>query len=318
MRQGARFFLGLLVSGLFLWFVLNVYLGENDIADVKKNVGDINLVWTSLALGFLILSYPLNAMRLLYVLNNDAVVLCRFSQVLPIVWVSSFLSLATPSPAFSDGIRAALLRVKKISNLSFAIKAVLIDRAMGLIYMLGVAGVLLLILPADLNPGISNYWGLIFLASFLGAGVVSFFGSELIRKIQFLAWLKTTLVNIRLLMISPKAVIVFTVFALLNTFILAMSLWLISLSFSADARFLTFFLLTPAILIINNLPIFYQGFGGRESVMLFALGGASSGIPPDVILTISLVSGLAMMTSALFGVFFLPLLLLKGSALRFS
>jgi uncharacterized membrane protein YbhN (UPF0104 family) len=316
MTQGVRLFLGLLVSGLSLWIVSIGFLGGVNISQAIKKIADINHLWASLAIGFLMLSYPLNAMRLRYLLNNDAVIHCRFSQVLPIVWVSSFLSLATPSAAFSDAIRAALLRAKKISNLSLAIRAVLIDRAMGLIYTLVLAGALLLIVPSDLNPEFSNYMGSIFLLGSLVAVVVIFFGFKLIKKIQFLTWLHSPLEDIHRLMISPKAITIFMIFAVLNALILAFSLWFISLSFSVDANFFMFFMLTPVILIVNNLPVFYQGFGGREGVMLFALGGASTGISPDVILTISLISGVAMIISALFGSLFFPMLLLRRNVLQ--
>src|SRR3989338_3274773 len=147
MMKGARLFLGLAVSGLCLWLVLSGFLGGSNVTDIMGKIGNINVMWASLALGSLMLAYPLNAMRLKYVLTVDAAISCRFSQVLPIVWVSSFLSLALPSAAFSDGIRATLLRATKLSKLSLAIRAVLVDRAMGLIYTLGLAGLLLLILP---------------------------------------------------------------------------------------------------------------------------------------------------------------------------
>jgi len=220
-----------------------------------------------------------------------------------------------PSAAFSDGIRAALLRSTKVSNLSLAIRAVLVDRAMGLVYTLGLAGILLLMLPSNINPGISNYWGLVFLLGLLGFGIAIFFSSKLTKKIQLLAWFHELCCDIYLLMSVPRLIAVFMGFAVLNAAITALSFWFIAQAFSLNASFWPFFLLTPAILIVNNLPIFYQGFGGREAIMLFAFGAPSSGIPPSLILTISLVSGLAMMASALFGSLFLPFLLLSRSSL---
>lgn len=311
MIQAARFFLGATVSGFCLWFLLNGFTSDLKIAHIVAKVESINTMWAILAIGSSLLSYPLNAMRLKYVLNIDDELSTSFFKVLPIVWVSSFLSLAAPSAAFSDGIRATLLRATKVSNLSLAIRAVLVDRAMGLVYTLGLAGILLLILPSNINPGISNYWGLVFLLGFLGAGIAIFFGSKLTKKIQLLGWFHDLFCDIHLLMSVPRSIAVFIGFAVLNTGITALSLWFIARAFSLDASFWAFFLLTPAILIVNNLPIFYQGFGGREAIMLFAFGAPSSGIPPSLILTISLVSGLAMMVSALFGALFLPFLLLR-------
>jgi len=318
MMQGVRLLLGLAVSGLCLWLVLSGFLGGANITHIMAEVGSISVMWASLALGSLILSYPLNAMRLKYILTIDAGISCRFYQVLPIVWISSFLSLAAPSAAFSDGIRATLLRATKISNLSLAIRAVLVDRAMGLIYTLGLAGALLLILPANANPGISYYWGLVFLFCFFGIGAGIFLGSKFVCKIQLFARLQNLFNDMHFLMSSPKTILFFVGFAVFNTFISAMGMWCIARGFSAEVSFWIFFLLTPAILIVNNLPIFYQGFGGREATMLFAFGSSSSGISPDLILTISLVSGVAMMVSALFGSLFLPFLLLRRNSLPVS
>ena len=315
MMKGARLFLGLAVSGLCLWLVLSGFLGGSNVTDIMGKIGNINVMWASLALGSLMLAYPLNAMRLKYVLTVDAAISCRFSQVLPIVWVSSFLSLALPSAAFSDGIRATLLRATKLSKLSLAIRAVLVDRAMGLIYTLGLAGLLLLILPANINPGLSNYWGLVFMSGFLGAEAAVFLGEKLVNKVQLFARLRNLFKDMRHLMNNPKAVIIFLGFAVANTVISALCLWFIARGFSVDVSFWTFFMLTPAILIVNNLPIFYQGFGGREATMLFAFGNSSSGMSPELILTISLVSGIAIMGAALIGSVFLPFLLLRRNAL---
>ena len=315
MMKGARLFLGLAVSGLCLWLVLSGFLGGSNVTDIMGKIGNINVMWASLALGSLMLAYPLNAMRLKYVLTVDAAISCRFSQVLPIVWVSSFLSLALPSAAFSDGIRATLLRATKLSNLSLAIRAVLVDLAMGLIYTLGLAGLLLLILPANINPGLSNYWGLVFMSGFLGAAAAVFLGEKLVNKVQLFARLRNLFKDMRHLMNNPKAVIIFLGFAVANTVISALCLWFIARGFSVDVSFWTFFMLTPAILIVNNLPIFYQGFGGREATMLFAFGNSSSGMSPELILTISLVSGIAIMGAALIGSVFLPFLLLRRNAL---
>lgn len=315
MMKGARLFLGVAVSSLCLWLVLSGFMGGTNVTDIIEKIWNINVFWASLALGSLMLSYPLNSMRLKYVLTVDAAITCRFSQVLPIVWVSSFLSLAAPSAAFSDGIRATLLRATKLSNLSLAIRAVLVDRAMGLIYTLGLAGLLLLILPVNINPGISNYWGLVFLSGFLGAAAAIFLGSKLVNKIQFFARLRNLFKDMRHLVSNPKTVVLFLGFAVANTIISALCLWFIARGFSVDASFWTFFMLTPAILIVNNLPIFYQGFGGREATMLFAFGNPSSGMSPELILTISLVSGVAMMAAALIGSVFLPFLLLRRNPL---
>ena len=186
---------------------------------------------------------------------------------------------------------------------------------MGLIYTLGLAGILLLILPANIDLGISSYWwSLIFLSGFFGATAMIFLGSTLANKIQLFVRLRNLLNGMRQLMNFPKTVILFLGFAVVNVIISALSLWCITRGFSVDLSFWLFFLLTPAILIVNNLPIFYQGFGGREAVILFVFGNSQSGMTPDLILSISLVSGAVLIVSALVGSVFVPLLLLRRNS----
>lgn len=318
MMQVARLLLGVAISGLSLWFLLNGFLGGVNVTNIMTTVESINFLWLSLAIGSVILSYPLNTMRLKYILNIEGEITCRFFKVLPIVWVSSFLCLIAPSAAFSDGIRATLLRATKVSNMSLAIRAVLVDRAVGLAYTLCLAGTLLLIIPDNSNLGVSNYFGLVFLVGFLFIGIGIYFGTKLPNNIIFFKWLRILFNYMHYLMTGPKVIVIFLGFAVSNALITALCLWSIAQGFSVNVDFWIFFLLTPVILIVNNLPIFYQGFGGREAAMLFVFGGSFPGMPPTLILTISLVSGFAMMVSALFGSLFLPFLLLRKNSLPIS
>lgn len=310
MIKALRLLFGLVISGLCLWAMLSGSLVGASLTAIAEKIGGISVMWVFFALGSLVLSYPLNSVRLKYVLSFNQVCYCKFLPLLSIVWASSFLSLVLPSAAFSDGIKAALLRAARISNLSFAIRAVIVDRSMGVIYTLGIAGVLLLILQFKINSGIADYFWIFFLLSFLGLYAVIFFISKLINKIPIFMSLSNLVNDMNRLMYSPKTVVLFLGFAIANTTVSALNLWCIARGFSVEVSFWIFFMLTPVILIVNNLPIFYQGFGGREATMLFAFGNFSSGIPPDLVLTISLVSGVAMMVSALFGSIFLPFLLL--------
>lgn len=315
MIKEVRLLFGLIISGLCLWFVLSGFLGSTSMTKIIENIEGISIKWGAFALSSLILSYPLNTLRLKYILSSNQTCSCSFLEVLSIVWGSAFLSLTMPSAAFSDGIRAALLRGSRISNLSLAVRAVLIDRSMGLIYTLGLAGTLLLMLPPDINPKISTYWSLVFLASFLGATAMLFLGSRVVNKIQLFARLRNLVNGMRQLMSNPNVVILFLSFALANTIISALALWCIARGLSVEIDFWIFFLLTPAILIVNNLPIFYQGFGGREATMLFAFGNSQTAMTPDLILTISLVSGVVMIVSALIGSIFVPFLLVRRNNL---
>ncbi len=310
MMKVARLLLGLAISGLCLWLVLSKFSGNANTAIIMAKIEDVSLMWVLIALGGLIFSYPLNTLRLNYVLSFDEACSCNFLQVLPIVWVSSFLSLAVPSPAFSDGIRAALLRTTRVSNLSLAVRAVLIDRAVGLIYTLGLAGIFLLILPANMNSELADYWGIAFLVVFLGTTATIFLGSKLVNNIQLFARLRSLFNGMHHLMKNPRMVLLFLGFALANTIISAISLWCLARGFSVDISFWVFFVFTPAILIVNNLPFFYQGFGGREATMLFIFSHYPSAMNPDLVLIVSLLSGAIMMVSALIGSIFLPFLLL--------
>jgi uncharacterized membrane protein YbhN (UPF0104 family) len=318
MIKYARLLFGLVISGLCLWLVMGRFLGGANIVFIMEKMEDISVMWVALAIGILILIYPLNALRLNYILSFDKASSCNFSQVLSIVWASSFLSLAVPSAAFSDGIRAALLRATRMSNLSLSVRAVIIDRFIGLIYTLGLAGILLLIPYSNINPAISNYWGLVFLSVFMGTVAVIFLGSKLVNNIQLFVNLRNLFNGTRRLMNNPGALVLFLGFSVANTIISALSLWCLARGFSVTISFWIFFVFTPAILIVNNLPFFYQGFGGREAAMLFAFSNYPSAMSPDLVVTISLLSGAVMMVSALVGSIFVPFIIFRRNNLPVS
>lgn len=311
MKKWALVILGLIISILFLWLILNGVVGDVRTTDVLTHMAKVSMGWFAFAVGALVLNYPVNTLRFQCVLSRAEAVRRDFFQLLAVVWTSAFLSLATPSTLFSDGFRMTLMRALRITDFSLAVRAVLLDRFVGLLYMLGLAGVMLLALPAGLRSDLTDWGGVLFCAAFVGAIATVFMASAIVNRIAFLFRLRSMIDGMRRLMSTPGTIALFLGFSLFNASTLAVCFWSVARGLNVDIDVWPFFLLSPAILIVNNLPIFYQGFGGREVLMVLAIGSSVGTIDPNMTVAVSLLSGGALVVSALLGAGFTPLIALR-------
>src|SRR5206468_3721227 len=58
------------------------------------------------------------------------------------------------------------------------------------------------------------------------------------------------------------------------------------------------FTIAPTILLVQNIPLFYAGFGAREAMLLVMLGNAP-GIDPNQVLGFSMLVGVMLFASAI-------------------
>ena len=306
MKKLALVILGLIVSILFLWLIFSGAVGDARTTDVLTHIRKVSVTWFALAVAALLLNYPANTLRFECVLSHAEAVRRDFFQLLAVVWTSAFLSLATPSTLFSDGFRVTLMRILRITDFSMAVRAVILDRFSGLLYMLGLAAIMLLVLPIELRSDLTNWGGVLFATAFLGVIVLVFMASAVVNRIAFMFRLRGLVEGMRLLMSKPGLIALFLAFALFNATTFAVCLWCVSRGLDVEIGLWPFFLLSPAILVVNNLPIFYQGFGGREILMVLAIGNSVGAIDPNLTVAISLLSGGALVVSALVGAAFTP------------
>ncbi|SRR6266446_967126 len=311
MKKWALVILGLIVSILFLWLILSGAAGDVHATDVLMHMSKVSITWFAFAVAALALNYPANTFRFECVLSRAEAVKRDFFQLLAVIWTSAFLSLATPSTLFSDGFRVTLMRVLRITDFSLAVRAVLLDRFTGLLYMLGLAGVMLLILPVGLRSDLTNLGGLLFLVAFLGAIATVFIASAVVNKVALMFRLRSLVDGMRRLMSTPGWIALFLGFALFNATTFAVCLWCVARGLDADIGLWPLFVLSPAILVVNNLPIFYQGFGGREAMMVLVIGSSVGTIDANLTVAVSLLSGGALVVSALLGAGFTPFVALR-------
>jgi hypothetical protein len=216
----------------------------------------------------------ISAMRLKIITRADALHSIKYVSILRIQFVSQFIAYVAPISALSDLAKAAMLRLRFDVSLARSIRLVLYERICG---GLGAAVIglgatlyqLLLPLPASVLKLEFAVWtaGLLTGAAILLAGELKLSSGVLVvdRITNAIAALSAILrqpsLTGKLLGVSFLQLAGFSaVFIILAE----------GMHISIPASYVTLFM--PFIFLVSSLPIFYQGWGGREAAVILTIG----------------------------------------------
>ncbi|QDC46223.1 flippase-like domain-containing protein [Candidatus Methylopumilus universalis] len=294
-----KYLISLLVSFTLLCLINFKYnLLEINIYEKVKN---LNLTFLLLGVFSMSLNYPLNTLRFNLIVKNN------FLNNLSIIWASSFLSLFLPFSIFSDILRVFFVKAHKNTSFNFALFSVFADRFLALFCTL-IIGLIFLIL----SKFFFNFYFTNFIIYFFSA-IISFLYILLFFFSKNIAFIQNNNLRQSFILINKYAhpsgnLILFLIIAFLNILTFTFTLWMVSKSISVDIDFVSLLFFSPLVLIASNLPIFYQGYGAREASFIFLFSESTNLISSANALTISIVFGFTLISSALFGIFFILLL----------
>jgi len=227
-----------------------------------------------IAIFFMLFVQAVSGYRLKVITGAEGLASIGYPSLLRIQFISQFIGYGAPVSALADLAKAAMLKLRFNMSLPQSIRYILYERICGALGAV-VIGVLATVwqfalpIPRSLIEIQSAVWaaGLLALAAILVAGWLNISSGvalfdRAVRAVSALAVMLRHPATVgNLLLISLLQILGFTAV------------------FSALARgmhipvsWLDLLLFMPFIFLISALPIFYQGWGGREAAVILTIG----------------------------------------------
>jgi hypothetical protein len=214
----------------------------------------------------------------------------------------SFVSgFVLPVSVAAEVVRIAFIKRYVGVTYSRSVRVVLLDKILG---FAGIAFFALVFIPAQLLLGINRTLialeGLSIAVCLLLLPVAVKGSSWMLRRVPALGSLSTALANDWRFVVdnfsSRRDLMTFFMSALLATFGFVIGTVLIAHAIGLDTTAVIFFT-APMILLVQNIPLFYGGFGAREATLLIALQNVPN-TDTNQILGFSLLIGAMLFVSA--------------------
>lgn len=235
-----------------------------------------------------------------WILNENA----GFAQAVKVTWLGGFFALCSPFAALGDIARAGLIKVVYRISVRDSIEVVLFDRGFGLFCLLWFTLLCSLWSGQYLHQ---NHWlwlsEVVIPAAALTALAIVLVGASIIKwpDQRVFRFCKDLLDQLYYLLRQPRCVMEQMAITFFNLVIYVSTFLALSAAMNFSFDIVNLILFSPLILIINNLPFFYAGWGGREAVLLMLVPMIAPTAKNEVILAASMVYGMVYMLVSLMG-----------------
>ncbi|MGH6824152.1 lysylphosphatidylglycerol synthase transmembrane domain-containing protein [Methyloceanibacter sp.] len=245
------------------------------------------------------------AWRLMAITFADGLRQVGFRPLFRIQLVSQFAADAAPISALADVAKAAMVKLRFALGTGQSIRPVLYERICGamaaiVIGVLCLSAQLVVPTPADLVKAQAILWGV----GCAGiAALIALGGFHLNTKFEFLNRLVRAVIALGHMLRSP----LLTAQLLLATALLlaGYSVIFIVLAHAMQIQVSVphVFLFTPLIFFVSSLPVFYQGWGGREAAAIATIGNTGQVTSAEAI-ALSVAFGIVVFLGSLPGAVF--------------
>ncbi|MBI1272487.1 MAG: hypothetical protein GC131_00165 [Alphaproteobacteria bacterium] len=290
--------LGLLAAGVF---------SAIDWSHVQAKLMTAEPAWLAATFALLLLGYPLNTYRFAVIVEWLTGKPPAFMQAMRITWLGSFLTLSAPFAALGDMARAGLVKWLMKLPLGQAVQSILFDRGLSMLCLIVLA---LFGAVGEFNRALPENFMLVQVAVLIGCLAVM---ALVLGGYRHVPWpqnriglfIHGTLQSLSAIVLEPRRFLVQMAISFVNVigYVLAMTCLARAFDFSFDI--LNLILFAPLILLAINLPIFYYGWGGRETVMLMLLAVLAPTATSEAVLAASFAYGILLIFCALPGGLFL-------------
>jgi glycosyltransferase 2 family protein len=229
----------------------------------------------------------------------------RYLSLLRIQLISQFVAYGAPVAALSDVAKGAMLKLRFNLPVGQSIRIIFYERICGALGAVVVGafatlGQLFVATPISLVDLQFAVWG----AGLLGGVIILAIGGMRIRSgigvfdraaravILLGNMLRSPMVAGQLLLVS---------FAQLMGFALVFMVLAEGMSLTVSQIHILLFM--PFIFLISSLPIFYQGWGGREAVIILTIGGLGT-VSGSQAIALSVAFGIVVFVSSIPGAVF--------------
>ncbi len=277
---------------------------------VKLDFGVILATWRKIdplsigaGVGFFFVFFAANTVRYQRLIFWTTAGRPLFARLYQITFVALFVAHGAPVAALAEVARVAMMRVMTGLTVGDSIRTIIYDRVMGLI---GIAAAGLVTLPVQAWIGVDSaviglQAGLLGGTALATAVVLAACHHPALRgraRLGVASEMARTFV--RAVTAAPRRLVLMAFLAGIYILICASVLWGLAQGMGLALGFTTLAVFTPVILLINNLPFLYVGWGGREAAVV-ATVGMSGDISPSEALALSVAYGLVFLIATLPG-----------------
>jgi hypothetical protein len=264
----------LLLFGAIL-FLLSRKEGLDALLDVWNRI-DAYAICVAVLL--MLLVQGISTWRIKIITNAETLHAIGYRSLFRINLISQFIAYGAPISALSDVAKAAMVKLRFNLPMGQSIRIVLYERICG---ALGAVVVGLIATPCQLAVPTSAtlveaqflIWG----AGLLGGGaILAIGGLHISTGVGLFDRAARSVILLGKMLRRPAVAgqLVLVSLAQLTGFALVFIALARGMHLAASPLQIALF--TPFIFLISSLPIFYQGWGGREAVVLLTIGGSGT------------------------------------------
>lgn len=263
-------------SSLFLFaailYVLNRKQGLDALIDVLRHTDAVPFC---IAVLLMVVVQGVSAYRVKIITAAEALHSIGYQSLLRIQLISQFIAYGAPISALSDLAKAAMIKLRFDLPLGQSIRIVLYERICGalgavVIGLFATLGQLAVPTPRTLVDVQFAVWAVGLL---VGAIILLIGGLNLTSGVVLLDRAARAVTALAAILRHPIVASQLLLVSLLQLLGFATIFMILAHGMHIPASRLHVMLFTPFIFLISSLPIFYQGWGGREAVIILTIGG---------------------------------------------
>ena len=241
---------------------------------------------------FFWLNFAVSTERYRLILRNIAAYTPGFWPLYRLTFLSFFLAHFVAVGPAADVVRVGYGRFRLGLSTKVAIESVVYDRVWALV---GIAALGLMSMPLQVARGVPDVLLLsqlaLWLASLVGVFLITWGAcAQIIQRIPFLAVIARSVNGFLPAIVGKEGLFLQIALAFGYSITYGLVMWVLALGMGLDIGVLDVLQFSPLILLAQNLPFFYVGWGVRETVVIGTLG-LSGAMSSEQALAVSVATG---------------------------
>jgi hypothetical protein len=243
--------------------------------------------------------------RLLTIMNSEGVNNVAFRSLFRIQLISLFVGHGAPISAIADLAKAAIVKLRFNLKSGQSVRVILYERICGALCaaLFGLIASLILLKMSSLTRMLGMQL-LLWTGGLLASGVLLGIGGlNVTTRIEFINRVVRAFITLGLMLRRPWVTSELLIASFLQLCGLAVIYFVLAIGMHIDVSLWHMLLFMPLIFFVSSLPIFYQGWGAREAIVMGTIGSADNVTGAEA-LALSLAFGTVVFLASLPGAVF--------------
>jgi hypothetical protein len=293
-------------SSLLLFTAILYLLSRKQSLDAFIDIlGRSDTIPFFIAVLLMLLVQAVSAYRVKIITAAEALHSIGYRSLFRIQLISQFIAFGAPISALSDLAKAAMIKLRFGLPVGQSIRVVLYERICGALGAVAI-GVFATIgqLATSTPKFLVEIQFAVWMAGILvGAAILAIGGLNLTLEIGLVDRAARVITTLAVILRQPTVVGQLFLVSLFQLLGFALIFLILAQGMQIPVSRLHVVLFTPFIFLISSLPIFYQGWGGREAVIVLTIGGMGN-VTSAQSVALSVAFGIVVALSSLPGALF--------------